>query len=575
MDNALEETTTIGKGTWLDKIAFSIVEREKKLGRNLGATINVESGLGASGIPHIGSMGDAVRAHGISLALNNMGYKSELTAFSDDLDGLRKVPAGLPAWLNEHLCKPVSTIPDPFGNCHRSYGMHMSSLLLDGLDKVGVKYKFKSGSDVYKNGLLSDQIHRILIHRKTIGEKISNLTGQQKYIEFLPYFPICQQCGRLYVANATEYDEDAKTIRYSCIGGIINKKQMDGCGHQGEVKINSNQGKLAWKVEFAARWQALDIKFEAFGKDIMDSVRINDWISNEILGFPHPFHIKYEMFLDKGGKKISKSAGNVFTPQMWLNYGTAQSLLLLLYKRIIGTRHVSIDEIPIIMDEYDLYEDIYFNKIKEKNPSKATKIKGIYEYINNLNPPKAPQIHVPYRILIQQSELFADQQKNVNIVEKIYERLKKYGLVKEEDPQLTKKINLALQWAMDFNETSAAAANKDNIQYNNDDYQQINLQDKREEKALIGLISELKSIIISDKTEYLLNDVSDLGQKVQSIIFAQAKENGIEPKNFFKLIYRILIDSERGPKLGSYMLDLGIQNVINIIERKTRIQSQG
>src|SRR5919199_6843092 len=138
MDSALEDVT-IGKGTWLDKIAFYIIEREKKLNRNT-KIINVESGLGASGIPHIGSMGDAVRAYGISLALINMGYSAKLIAFADDLDGLRKVPSGLPDWLNEYLCKPVSSIPDPFGSCHNSYGAHMSSLLLDGLEKVGIKY---------------------------------------------------------------------------------------------------------------------------------------------------------------------------------------------------------------------------------------------------------------------------------------------------------------------------------------------------------------------------------------------------------------------------------------------------
>src|SRR3954451_21040373 len=130
MDNALEDIT-IGKGTWLDKVAFSIMEREKKLGRST-KIINVESGLGASGIPHIGSMGDAVRAYGIALAIQNFGYKSELIAYSDDMDGLRKVPYGLPDWLKEHLAKPVSNIPDPFGECHISYGSHMGSLLLDG-----------------------------------------------------------------------------------------------------------------------------------------------------------------------------------------------------------------------------------------------------------------------------------------------------------------------------------------------------------------------------------------------------------------------------------------------------------
>jgi lysyl-tRNA synthetase class 1 len=145
----MEEQIVIGKGTWIDKIADTLIKRERKLGRKLDL-IRVESGLGASGIPHIGSMADAVRAYGIALALQNFGFKSELVAYSDDMDGLRRIPEGLPHWLHDHIAKPVSTIPDPFGSCHQSYGMHMSSLLLDGLDKAGIKYRFQSGSEAYK-----------------------------------------------------------------------------------------------------------------------------------------------------------------------------------------------------------------------------------------------------------------------------------------------------------------------------------------------------------------------------------------------------------------------------------------
>jgi lysyl-tRNA synthetase class 1 len=555
MDDSIEEIITIGKGTWIDKVAFTIIEREKKLGRSC-EIINVESGFGASGIPHIGSMGDAVRAFGISLALKNMGYKSELIAFSDDFDGLRKVPYGLPQWLNEYLCKPVSTIPDPFGECHRSYGAHMSSLLLEGLDKVGLNYKFKSGTEVYKSGILSDQIHKILIKSKIIGDEISKSTGQQKYIKFLPFFPICQQCGRLYVASATEYFVDEKTIAYSCIGNTIGKKKIDGCGHQGETKINNGDGKLAWKVEFAARWQAFDIRFEAFGKDIMDSVRINDWVASEILGFHHPLHIKYEMFLDKGGKKISKSAGNVLTPQMWFQYGTPESLLLLLYKRISGTRHIGIDDIPILMDEYDLYEDIYFNKIKEKNINKAKKIKGIYEYVNNLNPSNVLPIHIPYRILIQQSELFMDQQVN-NPIEKICERLKKYGLIKKETKEITKKIRLSMEWAKEFKDDDILDKNKITLQ----------LEDKQK-KAIVETLIQLKIIARDQENSTIPINPEEQSQQIQTIIFLKSKENHIEPKDFFKLFYKILINTERGPKLGNYIVDLGIRNVINKIEKE-------
>ena len=282
----MSENKIIGKGTWIDKLASELLEREKTLGRKTDL-LRVESGLGASGIPHIGSLGDAVRAYGIKLALENLGYKSELIAYSDDLDGLRKIPEGLPDSLEEHIAKPVSLIPDPYG-CHDSYGMHMSSILLDGLDKVGIKYEFRRAVDTYKQGLLKDQIHIILQNSVKIGEKISELVGQEKYQKYLPYFPVCANCNRLYTAEATEYISDEKKVKYACHDTEISSKIIKGCGHVGEADITKDLGKLAWKVEFAARWTAFDIRFEAYGKDIMDSVKVNDWVSDEILGISTP-----------------------------------------------------------------------------------------------------------------------------------------------------------------------------------------------------------------------------------------------------------------------------------------------
>jgi lysyl-tRNA synthetase class 1 len=561
----------IGKGTWIDKIAYTIVEREKKLGRST-SNIKVESGLGASGFPHIGSMGDAVRAYGISLALKNLGYSSELIAFSDDLDGLRKVPAGLPNWLEDYICKPVSTIPDPLGDCHDSYGQHMSSLLLEGLDSAGIDYSFRSGTQTYKSGILTEQTHKILSNSKLIGDKIAQSTGQQKYLKFLPYFPICENCNRLYVANSIDYLENEKSVTYSCNGNTIGKKLIQGCGHRGQIKIDSGNGKLAWKVEFAARWQAFDIKFEAFGKDIMDSVKINDWISDEVLKFSHPLHAKYEMFLDKGGKKISKSAGNVLTPQMWLRYGSPQSLLLLLYKRISGTRHVGIDDIPLLMDEYDLFEDIFFGKLSEPNDSKRSKIKGVYEYINHLHPATddSTSVHVPYRILIQQANLFNNQiQDSDLLLNNIFDRLKKYKLVNEEDirkKDLINKITLAINWVRDFSGSTEA-----NVEGNNGiANEKVEMSDHQKE-AIFNIRNQLASLAsnLGKKSTDAGTPDDELAQEVQTIIYNNAKNKNIQPKEIFKLLYKLLINAEKGPRLGNYIVDLGIDNVIKVIEKRT------
>jgi len=195
MTTTTPEREIIGFGTWLDKTASEVIQREKLLDRSL-PVIRTESGLGASGFPHIGSLGDAARAHGIKLAIENMGVKSETIAFADDMDGLRKVPAGLPTKLRKYIGVPVSHIPDPF-KCHDSYGRHMSSLLIDAIQMVGIDCTHISAQEVYSKGILTDQIIQILKNADKAGKIIREETGQEKYVEALPYLAICNRCGRM------------------------------------------------------------------------------------------------------------------------------------------------------------------------------------------------------------------------------------------------------------------------------------------------------------------------------------------------------------------------------------------
>ena len=523
----------IGKGTWIDKLAWELLEREKTLGRST-KLLKVESGLGASGIPHIGSLGDAVRAYGVKLALENFGYQSELVAYSDDLDGLRKIPEGFPSSLNEHLAKPVSLIPDPF-DCHESYGMHMSSLLLEGLDRLDIKYDFKRAHDTYRKGLLRDQIHTILLNSENIGDKIAELVGQEKYQKFLPYFPVCSNCNRLYTAEAYEYLEDEKKVRYKCQDTLIGSKTLKGCGNDGLADITKDLGKLAWKVEFAARWQAFDIRFEAYGKDIMDSVKVNDWVTDEVLKFPHPHHVKYEMFLDKGGKKISKSLGNVVTSQNWLKYGTPKSILLLLYKRITGARELGFEDIPSLMDEYNELEDMFFGKIKLDNEAKIMKTNGLYQYVNLLKPPKNPTQHVNYRLLIELCKIFKE-----NRTQRVSKKLLDYGTIKSVDSYVEELISLAGNFADDFD-----------------------LEEKIEIK-------------LDDPTKKSLKEIADFlaaekdPDDIQNSIYQISKNNNIQPKDLFKTLYQIILSTDRGPRIGPFINDIGRKKVAQTLYSYTQ-----
>lgn len=519
---------TIGKGTWIDKLAYELLQRERSLGRNLDV-IRVESGLGASGVPHIGSLGDAVRAYGVKLALENMGYSSRLIAYSDDLDGLRKIPEGFPDSLEEHLAKPVSLIPDPFG-CHDSYGMHMSGILLDGLDRVGIKYEFRRAADTYRKGLLKDQIHTIMQNSQVIGRKISEMVGQEKYQKYLPYFPVCAQCSRLYTAESTEYLADEKKVVYKCHDAEIGSRVIKGCSHEGEADITKDLGKLAWKVEFAARWAAFDIRFEAYGKDIMDSVKVNDWVADEILGFPHPHHVKYEMFLDKGGKKISKSLGNVVTAQKWLEFGSPESILLLLYKRITGARELGFEDIPGLMTEYDELEDTYFGKIRVDNPAKLAKLRGLYEYVNLLEPPGQPGVHVNYRLLVELSKIFKEDRARM-----VTKKLLEYGAIKSPGPETDRLIELAGNFADEFDRQDRAEIDPD--------------------PSLRNALKLLASALESKKEP----------EDIQNTIYQIANSNGIRPKDFFKTLYQIMLGTPRGPRIGPLIRDIGGQKVAKTI----------
>jgi lysyl-tRNA synthetase class 1 len=240
------------------------------------------------------------------------------------------------------------------------------------------------------------------------------------------------------------------------------------------------------------------------------------------------------MFLDKGGKKISKSLGNVVTSQKWLTYGTPESILLLLYKRITGARELGFEDIPGLMDEYNELENIYFGKTKVDNEAKLVKSKGLYEYVNLLNPPKNSSIHVNYRLLIELCKIFKD-----HTVEHVVSKLIDYGTIKETNPHIEKLIGLAKQYSADFVETKIPAT----------------------------------KITVDDSAKDALRQLADLLSKnekiedLQNSIYSIAKENQVQPKDFFKILYQIILSANRGPKIGPFIEDVGKKKVADIISK--------
>jgi lysyl-tRNA synthetase class 1 len=313
----------------------------------------------------------------------------------------------------------------------------------------------------------------------------------------------------------------------------IKGRWLEGCGHKGEVEVTSGNGKLSWKVEFAARWHALDIRFEAYGKDIADSVRVNDRICREIFQWEPPMHVQYEMFLDRGGRKISKSAGNVFTPQVWYRYGSKESLNLLIYKRFVGTKSGSVEDIPTHMDELDDLEDIYFGRKKVDDDMERHKQTGLYEYAHMLEPPDEPQAHVPFNLMVKLARV-APRGSEAGFIRS---KLEEYQYLKETTRGLDERIRRTLNWVQGFEEDQPKKAELDEAQRG----------------AIRAVIEGLRNA----------NDVD----AYQAVIFDVSKARGLKPRDIFTLVYQMLIGRPQGPRIGPYVELVGKENVIRELER--------
>jgi lysyl-tRNA synthetase class 1 len=523
----------IGRGTWIDKLALDVIKRKNNLKGKHPAVIRTESGLGASGFPHIGSFADASRAYGFKLALEDRGRESEYIAFADDLDGLRKVPAGTPKELAKYIGQPVSLIPDPWG-CHESYGEHMSSLLIESIADAGIEFTPMSAKKLYSEGKMAPQIETALTQAEAIGKIIEETTNQDKYHEQLPYHAICEECGKIYTTKAISFDPKGRRVEYICEGDKLKGKELEGCDHHGWADITKAEGKLTWKVEFAARWDLLQIDFEAFGKDIYESVICNDQICKEIFGYEPPSHARYEMFLDKGGSKISKSKGNVFTPQTWFEYGSPQSLNLLTYKRMGGSRTLGIEDIPVYMEELAYLEDVYFGREKVQNQNTKRKLTGLYEYCWHLDPPKEHSVHVPYTILVNLLAVAPENAEDEFLVKCLKEYRYLGGDKSLED--IEDLVDYAKNWVNDFQVMEEV---------------KVELNEKQKD-AVKDLIEAIEGAEDADT--------------IQSAIFETARANDIKVGKFFRLLYQILLNTNRGPKLGPYIHTIGVDKTVKTLK---------
>lgn len=518
---------------WIDELASKIVEDVERKNRRI-QVYRVESGIGASGFPHIGSVGDSIRAYSVKLGLENLGKKSELIAYSDDRDGLRKVPHGIPEEFRRYLGMPVTDIPDPFG-CHSSYGEHMSSMLIESLERLGVEFTFISGTEAYRSGLLTEEISILLKEHERVDRIIREEVGTSKPEGWIHYWPVCENCGRIYTTRVTSVLPEERKVTYVCDQEFMG---IRGCGHSGEARYDRGEGKLSWKGEFAARWRALGIIFEPHGKDIADSFRVNARISKEVLGYEPPYTIRYEMFLDSTGTKISKSKGNVITPQEWLKYAPPETIRLLMLKRYSGTRNISLELIPSYINELERALLNYSNLDRIKSARDRENLKRLVEYtflMRGVPPP--PKFSFSTIINIVSILPRRSEDELINLAAELVGRY--YDIPKEEllsSRDFREKVIFALNYVRDIKPSAS--------------------QETTLRKEIFDAIKEL------------LNELDEgmSGEEIQNLVFDLLKRHGIRAEDFFPAFYRLLSGESRGPKLGPLIERLGVTRVKDIIE---------
>ncbi len=484
-----------------------------------------ETGYGPSGLPHIGTFAEVARTTFIRRAFRQISDRpTKLIAFSDDMDGLRKVPLNIPnpETVEPHLGKPLSSIPDPFG-VDDSYSGHMNRRLREFLDEFGFAYDFRSSTDQYTSGVFNDSLSLLL--RKVddvLGIILPTLRPESRE-GWSPFMPVCPDCGRNLSTTVTAYHPERDTLSFACDGGREGK--VDHCGASGELSVHDGHVKVGWKVDWALRWFTFGIHYEMYGKDLIESAQLSSRIVRALGGTP-PIGLFYEMFLDEDGKKISKSVGKGITVDGWQEYAPVESLLAFLYQNPRKAKRLTWDTIPNFTDQYLKQLAEWEDQDAEGrlwNPS--------YFYFDQGAPRPAWKVAVNYSLVRNMVVCMGKDDPDVVL-----------GYLERYDPQVSDPEHAALTRQL---VRGAIAYDRDFEAANR------TLQPPPPEirPALLTLADKL--------AEAAANDLRD-PDALQGLAFDSARAHDIEPRAMFQALYRGLIGQNRGPRFGGFMLALGL-----------------
>lgn len=503
---------------WPFEEARRLVKRYAKQPPEKGYVL-FETGYGPSGLPHIGTFGEVLRTTMVRRAFEALSdIPTKLVCFSDDLDGLRKVPSNVPnpAQLEEHLQRPLTDVPDPFGE-HESFGHYNNAMLRRFLDTFGFDYDFISAREFYRSGQFDEILMRcaeryddlMKIMLKSLREE-----RQQTYSIFLPLHP---ETGRVMYVPMKHVDATAGTVTFD-----------DEDGREWTVPVTGGNVKLQWKPDFGARWAALGVDFEMYGKEHATNEKIYDAICRA-LGAKPPEHFSYELFLDDKGQKISKSSGNGISIDEWLTYASTESLSYFMYQKPKTAKRMHFDVIPKAVDEYHQQLRAY-----PTQDAKAQLNNPVW-HIHGGDVP-ASNMLVPFSMLLNLASVASADNKD-----QLWGFIQRYApdATPETNPDMDAAAGFAVKYYQDFVAPT----------------RQYRAPTDPEREALTALRDALAGYD---------GDIND--EDLQSVVYAVGRDRFDPLRDWFKALYEVLLGASQGPRFGGFIALYGVQETIQLID---------
>ena len=519
---------------WPFEEARKIVKRYEKSG--FPETVLFETGYGPSGLPHIGTFGEVARTtmvrHAFHVLTENK-VKSKLLCFSDDMDGLRKVPENVPnrELMETYIGMPLTRVPDPFSNEYPSFGSANNARLRAFLDRFGFDYEFASATDYYTSGRFDETLLKMLAAYDKIMSIILPTLGEERRATYSPFLPISPITGKVLQVTMIARDAKKGTVTYI----------EPETGEKIETEVTGGKVKCQWKADWAMRWTALGIDYEMAGKDLIDSVTLSSKICRTLGGTP-PEGFNYELFLDDKGQKISKSKGNGLTIDEWLTYAPTTSLGLYMYQKPKTAKRLYFDVIPKAVDEYYTYLSAY------PRQTWKDRLNNPVWHMHNGNPP-AVDLPVPFAMLL--NLVSASNAENADVLWGFISRYAK-GASPETQPELDSLVGFAIRYFNDFVKPTKKFRAPDDV----------------ERETLENIDQKLADLPLDADAHTLQNALLDVGRFTERYQDHTKKSPEGGPGvavSFFQMLYEVLIGQERGPRFGSFIALYGITETRKLI----------